>query len=322
MDFLGERRVGAFLEEEIVQLGNLIKIAESGSTNEYVTTSLLRMLSSFVLKLNTFFVDSKKTRDLQLEEVVQAVNFLKSRVDDSNSRVQYLLAQVPEVKHTSDPVITMAELQNVKPKSSEDLKEIKEVPKEPMIKPIVFESDQDRLLKLVGTQTNMELLEKWTEKKRCEVIYDSDDDGLSSYSLNAKICGKKNVMIFVKTTDNCLFGTFNTVELPTPLSESEYCFVRNDAGFFIFSLENHKSSPQKICKKIDASSDASILIKSSMTDVFYVSKAFCVKNGGSFVLPGFSQEYVVEGESGDDTLTGTHDPQKFDVRKVLAVVWD
>ena len=79
MDLFGTK-IGAFKHEEITQMSSLLKIIENGAGNDFVTASLFRMIISLVLKLNEQMIDNEKTKRLQIEEIVGAVNFLKSRV--------------------------------------------------------------------------------------------------------------------------------------------------------------------------------------------------------------------------------------------------
>ena len=47
-----------------------------------------------------------------------------------------------------------------------------------------------------------------------------------------------------------------------------------------------------------------------------------MKTNESFVMPGISKEFEIDHEKGDDYLTVTHDPNKFDVKKVYAIMWN
>ena len=69
-------------------------------------------------------------------------------------------------------------------------------------------------------------------------------------------------------------------------------------------------------------SNASLMIHCAQNDVMYCSRAFCIKTNESFIMPGIANEYEIDHEKGDDFLAGTHDPKKFNVKKVYALCWN
>ncbi|EMS13159.1 hypothetical protein KM1_320290 [Entamoeba histolytica HM-3:IMSS] len=305
---IGGKHYGAFREEEIVHMQNLMKIIENGANNEFVTISLFKILSSMILKLNLQMMENEKTKREQLEEIVGAVNFLKSRVDESNEAVQSIINEIPKERVRKDPII---EMKTLEAKESQEKQEVKGE----------IEINIRETLESFGIGKEIEEVKEWIGKKEYHTIYDSSVDGLTSYGLNDKICGKKNVMVFIKTSDEQIIGTYSSVVIPTPSYEGEYCFIRNDKEFFILKKEGEHM--KRIIKRERAEkSDASLMIHCSMDDVFYVSRAFCIKTKGSFVLPGISQEYEIEDSLGDDYLVGTHDPSKFEVKKMYAIEWN
>ncbi|KAL7722429.1 TLDc domain-containing protein [Entamoeba marina] len=299
--------IGAFKEQEIVQLGNLVKIVENGANNEFVSSALFRMLSSCILKLNDAAIEQEKKRSLQIEEIVAAVNFLKERVDEVRSIAQ----NIPTGQ--SQPIINIEDIENIKDENidANQTSRVNENDSNALDLASVTTLDEFGI-----TKQEIQQLKDWTGINDCEVIYDSSVHGLSSYSLNDKICGKQNIMVMFKTTDSNVFGTFNAAAIPTPQQESDYCFLRND------KKNSHKTTPLLLRKKSDCSSDASIMIHCSNEDIFYVSKGFSVRTVGSFVHPGFAEEYDDPSGIGADLLTGTHDPTKFSISGVVALQWN
>ncbi|BFU22237.1 hypothetical protein KM1_319250 [Entamoeba histolytica HM-3:IMSS] len=57
-------------------------------------------------------------------------------------------------------------------------------------------------------------LKSWTGKRDSHIIYSSNSDELSSRELNAKICGKENIMLLVITESGDIFGCYDQTLIP------------------------------------------------------------------------------------------------------------
>ena len=80
----------------------------------------------------------------------------------------------------------------------------------------------------------IEQIEKWTNKKCGEVIYDSNNQNWDTNTVfYDKIWNKKNFVIITEDTDNNKFGGYLTTQVTK--SESWH----NDSNSFIFSLQSN-----------------------------------------------------------------------------------
>ncbi|KAL7715978.1 TLDc domain-containing protein [Entamoeba marina] len=77
------------------------------------------------------------------------------------------------------------------------------------------------------------VLQNWIGLFNYSIIYDSHVDELSSRCINAKIMGKKNVTILVKTCCGSLFGSFHQNSVKNP-PEQYYSRYIQEGGYFIF----------------------------------------------------------------------------------------
>ncbi|EDS89309.1 hypothetical protein EHI8A_111590 [Entamoeba histolytica HM-1:IMSS-B] len=165
-------------------------------------------------------------------------------------------------------------------------------------------------------------LSEWCGMKNHETLYDSDEDGLTARAFNYKTCGQIHTMTIVQTTDGCIFGSYNSIEIPDSKEKGYGFYMTKDDGFFCFILKSPLiKKPIKVVRK----------------DPFYSTKVYSCDNDkwitgihcgyylgiedSSFVSGKFSMYYNIEMENAVNIFSGNHFPDTFSVFKVVVLKW-
>ncbi|KAL7712994.1 TLDc domain-containing protein [Entamoeba marina] len=154
--------------------------------------------------------------------------------------------------------------------TSEPIKEVVEIPKEPS-KP---ETPEEHIIKRFSLlKKHVDKLQEWSHFNTFTVLYSIEYDMFNSKTFFQKTKGQHNVMIIMETTSNALFGAFYS-QMP---NEQEK-WVDEDPNHFIFTLKNpHIIPPMKLEPKVD--NNTLLLVKNDKEKrVILETKAFNVCN--------------------------------------------
>ncbi|ELP92584.1 hypothetical protein EIN_074270 [Entamoeba invadens IP1] len=169
----------------------------------------------------------------------------------------------------------------------------------------------------------MQTLTNWVGLKEAKKLYDSDEDGLTARSFNTKTCGKERTMVIVQTTDGCVFGSYNSIEIPSSKENGYGFYMTKDNNFFCFVLKSPViKEPIKVMRK----------------DPFYSTKCYSSDNDkwitgihcgyylgiedSSFVSGKFPMYYNISMENSVNIFSGNHFPDTFSLFKIVVLQWE
>ena len=136
-------------------------------------------------------------------------------------------------------------------------------------------------------------IESWTGLYELTPIYDTKQDDDSTSTINRSICGRKNLLILIKTDEGYLFGTFIEKEVPHPKSSLQ--FVKDGPKNCVFTLKNSfGTDPTGLRLKKKKGETLGVFPNSEREAILTVKKCFTLYRKGekeSKVHPFFNRKY-------------------------------
>ncbi|EDR30070.1 hypothetical protein EDI_112850 [Entamoeba dispar SAW760] len=168
--------------------------------------------------------------------------------------------------------------------------------------------------------SDLSLLRQWTGKQTFRLLFDSSRDGLLPAAFNTTTSLITNMMVIVISSDNYIFGTFNSYSVPPPPVSSDTAYIEKDPNYFVFSLKNpHGIVPTRFSRK---RLSTTLRICPSDGDVVVgASDCFSIIPNNSYIIPTFGSYYIDTTGKGADIFVGNHYPSRFSVKKVYAIQW-
>ncbi|KAL7717147.1 TLDc domain-containing protein [Entamoeba marina] len=128
---------------------------------------------------------------------------------------------------------------------------------------------------IYGLSEYVDTLHNWFGKNTMHMIYDSKEQIFDANYLNRKICGKKDLLLFVTTSDGYIFGSWTSKQIP-PDKKDDFNYVRGDTEHFVFTLKNpHNIPPTRIYPKSVDKSSKSLCISGSRNPTTVISCYSC-----------------------------------------------
>ena len=160
---------------------------------------------------------------------------------------------------------------------------------------------------------------EWTNKCSYRMVYRSTRDGLNARSLNARICGKSNILLIVLTSKGYVFGSYSSKTIPMPPNVGDV-HVGNDDEFFVYSFNNpHGILPIKIQKK-NHSTSLKIYSNKERSYVIGVDCCFYIRANCPCHIPlNFAENYEDTTGKGNLLFVDCVYPEKFALQELLAV---
>ena len=160
---------------------------------------------------------------------------------------------------------------------------------------------------------------EWTSMSKYLVLYQASRDTLCSKALNARICGKSNVLIVIVTTEGYAFGSYTSTKISDPPRLGD-CHVGNDPKFFVFTYINpHGIEPTKITKK-DTSTSIKLFSNKEQSYVIGCDGCYQLRsNVPSHIPSNFAQCYNDTTGKGNTLFVGSCFPEKFEIQDVIAI---
>lgn len=160
---------------------------------------------------------------------------------------------------------------------------------------------------------------EWTNKCSYRMVYRSTRDGLNARSLNARICGKSNILLIVLTSKGYVFGSYSSKTIPMPPNVGDV-HLGNDEEFFVYSFNNpHGILPTKIHKK-NHSTSLKIYSNKERSYVIGVDCCFYIRANCPCHIPlNFAENYEDTTGKGNLLFVDCVYPEKFALQELLAV---
>ncbi|EMD43281.1 Hypothetical protein EHI5A_063800 [Entamoeba histolytica KU27] len=171
----------------------------------------------------------------------------------------------------------------------------------------------------IGYEFSDELIKIFQEKvhlKHTQLLFSSNTDDLTSYSFNNKIMNKSNVMIFIKTENNSLIGSFTSTTIPPPsqndrvivTDQSHFIFIVTQNGLNTFSLKKNWMCSLCICPN-------------TSDDVVVINSFFLIKKSRELWIP--SEPFKENYSSTLDlvTLLNTNVDGYSTIKSLTAIEW-
>ena len=163
-------------------------------------------------------------------------------------------------------------------------------------------------------------LNEWVGSSSYEMIYDSDEHGMTARSYNDKTTGKDKTLTIIQTSDGCIFGHYNSIAIPACKEDGYGFYMTKDNGFFTFVCKSPLiKTPVKLMRK----------------DPFYSAKVYSCDNDKwvtgihcgyyvglgetSFVSGKFQMYFNTTIENAANVFTGNHFPDTFAVFKIVVL---
>ncbi|KAL7714487.1 TLDc domain-containing protein [Entamoeba marina] len=162
----------------------------------------------------------------------------------------------------------------------------------------------------------IELLYQWTELHSYSVLYNSNTMELSARTFNSMIEGHKNVMIIIVTTRKYVFGCFcSNIPHPAP----RIIQVKNDAHFFLFTLNNPLNIRTKMCQLYGKKKSLILHPNSEQQFISSCFNAFWVCSDSTVhVDKGIHSYYEI---SENISITNSYLPSHSTLQTLLALEW-
>ena len=164
------------------------------------------------------------------------------------------------------------------------------------------------------------ILNEWCGSSKYELLYDSDQHGMTARSYNDKVSKKARTLTLIQTSEGYIFGHYNAATVPECKEDGYGFYMTKDNGFFTFVLNSPQiKQPIKLVRK----------------DPFYSSKVYSCDNEKwitgihcgyyvglgetSFVSGKFQMYFNTTIENAANVFTGNHFPDTFAVFKIVVL---
>ncbi|BFU23999.1 hypothetical protein EHI8A_095990 [Entamoeba histolytica HM-1:IMSS-B] len=172
---------------------------------------------------------------------------------------------------------------------------------------------------VIGQLKFQKKIVEWTNMRNYRILYRSSKDGLSARSLNARICGRSNILIIVLTTKGYVFGSFSSIQIPPPPRLGDL-HVGADPNFFVYSFQNpFNTEPLKILKK-NSQTSMKIYCNKEQSYVIGCDCCFYIRSNCPCHVPSnFCDNYNEPSGKGNLLFVNCVYPEKFALQELLAV---
>ncbi|ELP87753.1 hypothetical protein EIN_411060 [Entamoeba invadens IP1] len=167
----------------------------------------------------------------------------------------------------------------------------------------------------------MGYIKEWTGKNTFKVVFDTERDEFSVREVSGRTRLIKNVLFLVETASGCVFGSYVTTKIPPVRAEAYNTFFGKDEGYFVFTMKNpHNILPTKFDKKDNTKTMMFWKEPNELEAVLSAILCFRISaDGKGMIMNQFKDFYNEPTGFGDDVFTGTHEPNVFDVARILIV---
>ncbi|ELP91029.1 hypothetical protein EIN_267450 [Entamoeba invadens IP1] len=317
-----ERSLGEFTESDgcgndensIVRGQSEKKSDNSLSDPELSTvTTILKSMESDLKEL----IIKEKTITETVNQLTESKKTLKSpsqvqdlheQVESNEKMLERVSSEFGRLKQFST---SMSEM--VRPSASVVIRPTITVPQKlPSLEEMVVEP-------VIGQLKFQKKIVEWTNMCQYRVLYRSTKDNLTAKALNAKICGRTNILLIVITNKNYVFGSYSSVAIPNPPKIGDH-HVGPDNAFFCFTFQNpFNTEPLKITKKTTSTS-LKIYSNKEQSYVVGVDACFYIRaNCPSHVPSCFAESFDDPTKKGGLLFVNAVYPDKFGVQELMAV---
>ncbi|KAL7713672.1 TLDc domain-containing protein [Entamoeba marina] len=175
----------------------------------------------------------------------------------------------------------------------------------------------------IAINSNLTILQTWTQRADFELIYTSNSVTYSAASLNTSITGLDHIMMVVETTNGDVFGAFTELPMPCPPRAGEYFLFQCDPGHFVFILKSGGTTEPKRYRPTDMEKAESFMMYSNEEYLFVATffRFFILGNHQkkSVILPDFYSFYE-DFEDSSPVLKNIL-PTYFEPAKVFVIRW-
>ena len=163
-------------------------------------------------------------------------------------------------------------------------------------------------------------INEWVGSSSYEVIYDSDEHGMTARSYNDKTAGKAKTLTVIQTSNGCVFGHYNSIAIPVSKEDGYGFYMTKDNGFFTFVCKSPLvKTPVKLMRK-DPFYSAKVYSCDNEKWVTGIHCGYYVGLGEtSFVSGKFHMYFNTNIDNAANIFTGNHFPETFAVFKIVVL---
>ncbi|GAB1218675.1 hypothetical protein ENUP19_0002G0033 [Entamoeba nuttalli] len=160
------------------------------------------------------------------------------------------------------------------------------------------------------------IMSRWIGSKKYEVVYDSEQHEFTSRSFWSHLKGRQNIIIFIITEHNYIFGTFHS-----KLPPSQEVWVEDDDSHFLFTLKNpFNTSPRRFALQKGWKKTLYIYGDDQNNDIFSVFNGFWISNNNEcFIRTLFNNGYTHPSLIDNTIFVGSEWPTTFSLSRLLCV---
>ena len=141
------------------------------------------------------------------------------------------------------------------------------------------------------TKSYVDYLCQWSHFSSCEIIFDTDDQELTTKNVWRTLRGRKNIAMIITDVHGWVFGSFNGI---IPKKQSN--IVSNDYDHFLFSFKNPFDVPPTRFRQNFRNENQLIIHRDNQNSwVFGIGYGFHIRDDGKSYIGSASGEQLNRG---------------------------